>query len=188
MKFFRRFDVEIIKFKEGKHDFDFLLENSFFQNFEDNELVREGQLTTRVTMDKGANLIEMSFRIEGSVRLVCDRSLEEFDHALSFTENMIYKYGLEEQEINEDVTMITRDTPVVNVSQLIYEFILLALPLKKIHPDHRNELDDEDYEGDGSYAYVDQSLDNESEENISTGKKEQIDPRWELLKNLKIKE
>lgn len=188
MKFFKIFEIEIIKFKEGRHEIDFQLENSFFQNFEDNELVKEGQLTARVIMDKGPNLIDMSFQISGSVKLICDRSLEEFDQKLSFTEKIIYKYGLEEQEINEDVLMITRDTPVVNVAQLIYEFILLALPLKKIHPDHRNELDDEDYEGEGNYAYIDRSLQTESDETISDENRASIDPRWELLKKLKTKE
>ena len=188
MKFWKTFDIEVIKFKEGRHEIDFQLENLFFQNFEDNELVKEGHLTVRVILDKGANLIEMTFHIKGSVKLTCDRSLEEFGQLLDFTEKIIYKYGSEEQEINEEVIMITRDTPVVNVAQLIYEFILLALPLKKIHPDYRNELDDEDYEGEGSYAYIDPSLVSESGEELSEDQNEPIDPRWELLKKLKTKE
>lgn len=190
MKFFKTFDIEVIKFKEGRHEIDFQIEDSFFQHFEDNEIVKEGRLTVRVTMDKGANLIDMSFHIKGAVRLTCDRSLEEFDHPLDFTEKIIFKYGPEEQEINEDVIMITRDTPVVNVAQLIYEFTLLALPLKKIHPDYRNELDNEDYEGEGGYAYIDKSGTESSSEDAESGeeKNEPIDPRWELLKKLKNKE
>ena len=188
MKFFKTFDIEVIKFKEGRHEIDFQIENSFFQSFEDNELVKEGHITARVILDKGANLLEMTFHIKGSVKLICDRSLEEFDQPLDFTEKIIYKYGSEEQEINEEVIMITRDTPVVNVAQLIYEFILLALPLKKIHPDYRNELDDEEYEVEGSYAYIDPSLLIESGDEFSEDENGPVDPRWELLKKLKTKE
>ena len=36
--------------------------------------------------------------------------------------------------------MITKDTPNINVAQLIYEFILLAIPAKKIHPDYWMKL------------------------------------------------
>jgi uncharacterized metal-binding protein YceD (DUF177 family) len=101
---------------------------------------------------------------------------------------MVYKYGSEEKEIDENVFMITRDTPVINVAQLIYEFILLALPLKKIHPDHRNELDDEELEVEGGYVYIDDELESEDENPESTEEIKPVDPRWEQLKKLKNKE
>ncbi|PTB92421.1 DUF177 domain-containing protein, partial [Marivirga lumbricoides] len=58
----------------------------------------------------------------------------------------------------------------------IYETIALEVPLKKIHPDE--ELEDEE---SNEYIYIDDSLDSEEEEN------EEVDPRWEALKNLKNK-
>lgn len=188
MKFWKSFDIEVIKFKEGKHEFDFEIGDSFFQNFEDNEIVEKGQLTTRVILNKGANVIELQFHIKGTVQLTCDRSLEVFDHPLDFSEKMIYKYGEEEQEIDENVYMITRDTPAINVAQLIYEFILLALPAKKIHPNHRNELDDEDLEVEGGYVYIDDELEAEEENPEAEEETKPVDPRWQKLMNLKNKE
>ncbi len=192
MKFLRSFDIDVIKFKEGVHEIDFSIEDNFFQQFEDNDIVEKGGLTVRVIMNKGANLIEMSFHIVGTVRLTCDRSLEEFDYPIDTTQEIIYKYGSEEKEIDEDVYMITRDTPSVNVAQLIYEFIILSLPAKKIHPDYRNELDDEDLEAEGGYVYLDDSFESDeerAEENESGENENEIaDPRWEMLKKLKNKE
>ncbi|MBN7816063.1 YceD family protein [Algoriphagus pacificus] len=189
MKFWRTFDIEVIKFVEGRHEIEFEIGDSFFQHFEDNNLVEKGQMIVRIIMDKGAHLIEMDFHIQGTVNLICDRSLEEFEQPLDIHEKMIYKFGSEEKEINEDVMMITRDTPSVNVAQLIYEFILLNLPAKKIHPDYRNELDDEDFEGEGGIVYLDDENfeDDELEDNSKEEPKE-IDPRWASLKNLKNKE
>ncbi|MBN3519523.1 DUF177 domain-containing protein [Algoriphagus lutimaris] len=188
MKFWRTFDIEVIKFVEGRHEIDFEIDDSFFQHFEDNHLVEKGNLTVRVNMKKGANLIEMDFLIQGKVRLTCDRSLEEYDQPLDIRETMIYKYGSEEVEINEDVIMITRDTPSVNVAQLIYEFILINLPAKKIHPDYRNELDDDDFEGEGGIVYLDDDFDEDELEDNSEEETKEIDPRWASLKNLKNKE
>jgi uncharacterized metal-binding protein YceD (DUF177 family) len=187
VRFWRTFDIEVIKFKEGRHVIDFEIGDSFFQNFEDNEIVRRGNLTVRVNLNKGANVIELDFEIKGTVQLTCDRSLELFDHPLDFTEKMIYKYGLEEQEIDEDVYMITRDTPSINVAQLIYEYILLALPAKKIHPDYRNELDDEDLEVEGGYVYIDTDgeEDGASEDASPEEENKPVDPRWEQLMKLK---
>lgn len=191
MKFLRSFDIEVIKFLEGKHEIDFEVGKEFFLNFEDNELLEEGLLSIRVLMEKGANLITMSFLISGEVKLTCDRTLEQYFETLKINEKIIFKYGEVEEEINEEVYMITRDTATVNVAQFIYEFILLGLPAKKIHPDHRTEFDEEDYEAEGTYAYIDGDYDEDSQEEsqASGDKKEEIaDPRWELLKELKNKE
>jgi uncharacterized metal-binding protein YceD (DUF177 family) len=191
VKFLRAFDIEVIKFLEGKYEIDFEIEKEFFQHFEDNELLDEGILTVRVLMDKGANLIEMNFLITGKVKLTCDRSLEEYFEHLEITERILFKYGEVEEEVNEEVYIITRDTSKINVAQFIYEFILLGLPAKKIHPDHRTEFDEEDFEAEGTYAYIDGDYDNASEEESSADqdqKKEIADPRWELLKKLKNKE
>ena len=191
MKFLRTFDIEVIKFLEGKYEIDFEIGKEFFQHFEDNELLDEGILTVRVLMDKGANLIEMNFLITGEVKLTCDRSLEEYFEHLEITEKILFKYGEVEEEVNEEVYIITRDTSKINVAQFIYEFILLGLPAKKIHPDHRTEFDEEDFEAEGTYAYIDGDYDNDSDEDSSGNqdqKEEIADPRWELLKKLKNKE
>lgn len=189
MKFWRTFDIEVIKYLEGIHEIDFEIGDSFFQNFEDNEIVDKGNLIVRIKMKVGANVIEMDFHIAGKVNLTCDRSLEQFEQPLDFHEKMLYKFGAEEKEIDENVMMITRDTPKVNVAQLIYEFILLALPAKKIHPDYRNEMDDEEYEGEGIYAYIDGQDSADTEENSDTTEDiTPVDPRWDLLKKLKNKE
>jgi uncharacterized metal-binding protein YceD (DUF177 family) len=188
VKFWKTFDIEVIKFKEGLHEVDFSIGDAFFQQVEGNDLLEKGNLTARVKIDKGANLIELTFQIVGKVTLVCDRSLETFEHPLDFTEKMIYKFGSEVKEIDESVMMITRDTPSINVAQLIYEFILLALPLKKIHPDYKNELDEEDNELEGGFVYLDEASTEDSTEETKEESTTAVDPRWEKLKKLKNKE
>jgi uncharacterized metal-binding protein YceD (DUF177 family) len=74
------------------------------------------------------------------------------------------------------------------VAQLIYEFILLALPLKKIHPDYRNELDEEDNELEGGFVYIDEASTEDSTEETEEESTRPVDPRWEKLGKLKNKE
>jgi hypothetical protein len=59
VKFWKTFDIEVIKFKEGRHEIEFEIGDEFFRNFEDNEILDKGKLTVRVTLDKGINLIEL---------------------------------------------------------------------------------------------------------------------------------
>ncbi|MEX2593778.1 MAG: DUF177 domain-containing protein [Anditalea sp.] len=186
MKLLRTYDVEIIRLKEGKHDFSFGVGDEFFSKFEDNNIVSKGNLVANVVLVKEANLIEAFFEIEGTVELVCDRSLEIFDYPLKTVQKVLYKYGPEETEINEEIFVITRDTPKINLAQLLYEFILLAIPAKKIHPDYLEEIDEDDFENEGKLVYL--SNDVGPEDDTSSASKEDTDPRWEILKNLKKKD
>jgi len=185
VKFLRTYDVEIIRLKEGKHNFSFNVGDEFFSEFENNNIVERGNLEANVEILKETSHIEAFFEIEGTVELICDRSLEIFDYPLKTAQKMLYKYGLEETEINEEIYVITRDTPKINLAQLLYEYILLAIPAKKIHPDYLEEMDEDDFENEGKLVYL---SDEESEGDIPSASKEETDPRWEILKNLKKKD
>lgn len=183
MKFLRNYDIEIIRLKEGEHYFSFEVNDEFFSEFEDNSLVTKGNLTVSVVLNKDVNLIEALFKIEGTVEVDCDRSLETFDYPLKTTERVLYKYGLDEQEINEEIYIITRDTPKLKLAQLIYEFILLALPAKKIHPDYVEEMDSDDFDDEGQLVYL--SDEDWAEDDETLASDDDADPRWEILKKLK---
>lgn len=190
MKFLRNYDIDIIKLKDGKHSFSFEVTNDFFKFYEAEDWVNGANITVTVNLNKTVSVMEVDFDIKGTVGLTCDRSLEEFDHPLELTEKVIYKYGPMVQEISEDVFMITKDTPSINVAQLIYEFILLAIPAKKIHPDYLDETDEDDFEEEGTLIYL-----SEEEEEIGAEDSDEdshqekpADPRWEILNKLKKKD
>lgn len=162
------------------------MNDNFFKEFEDNNLVTKGDLVANVELNKEGNHIEALFDIKGTVELTCDRSLELFDYALETDEKILYKYGVEEREINEEIYTITRDTPKLQMAQLIYEFILLALPAKKIHPDYAEEMDEDDFVQEGKLVYVSKGDEEEHEETSS--EPGDADPRWDILKKLKKKD
>ncbi|WP_373522523.1 DUF177 domain-containing protein [Aquiflexum sp.] len=187
MKFLRAYDIDVIKLREGKHTFSFEVKDEFFKFYEANDWVNGSDLTANVTVTKTASLMEADFDIVGTIRLTCDRSLEEFDHPMDVAEKVIYKYGLVEEEISEDVYMITKDTQSINVAQLIYEFILLAIPAKKIHPDYIGEMDKDEFEEDGSLVYLSDEYDSDESGDQDIPEKP-ADPRWEILNKLKKKD
>jgi uncharacterized metal-binding protein YceD (DUF177 family) len=73
--------------------------------------------------------------------------------------------------------MIHRDSDHLELGQYIYEFIGLAIPMKKLHPRYEGELDLED-ESEGKIIYTSGSDSGDEGD-------EDIDPRWEQLKKLK---
>ncbi|GAA5044126.1 DNA-binding protein [Marivirga lumbricoides] len=175
MEKLKEFDIQIYKLSNKLHEYEFFVDNDFFSLFE-GEIVESGRFSIKIELDKRENLIELNINFEGYLNLVCDRSLKDFEKPISLRKKLLYKYGEEEAELEDDVFVITKTTQSINPAHFIYETIALEVPLKKIHPDE--ELEDEE---SNEYIYIDDSLDSEEEEN------EEVDPRWEALKNLKNK-
>ena len=179
MKAKRDFDIHVFKLSNGVHEYQFKMEDSFFELF-DNEIAKTGNLEVRVSLDKSERMIQMAFEIEGKVGLTCDRSLEPFDEEIFSETRMIYKFGEEEQELSEDVMVILPDTQAINIADILFEFLLLAIPMKKLHPKFRDE--DQDDESEVIPIYFSEE-ENDAEDDQT--EQELMDPRWEKLKNLK---
>ena len=164
-----RYRINILGLSLNVHHFEYELGKDFLKKY-DTGLVSEGSFKADVALDKRETFLETNFKITGSVRLVCDRSLDEFDYPIDVSSKIIFKYGDEDKEISEDVMMIHRGTETLELGKFMYEFIALAIPMKKLHPRFKDESDEE-----GGIIYTSET----GEE-----KKEEIDPRWEMLKKL----
>lgn len=168
----REFDIEVFRLSNGKHDYEYELKDEFFQLFP-NSIVNQGNLKAKVQLEKNERLIEARFFIEGTVLLVCDRSLEEYDEPISFKEKLTFKYGEEWKELSEEIIQIPFDIQKLNLAQYLFEFIGLQVPMKKLHPKFRKEKD----EGETKLIYKSDLL--EDEDTFTT------DPRWDALKKIK---
>jgi len=174
------FEIEIQGLSLDQHSFDFTFDNSFFEAFE-GSLIEKGKGSVHLELVKSETMMTLSFDIEGSVELICDRSLRPFDHELEIKQELIVKFGEEFIELDDDIVVIPRETQHLNVAQQIYEFITVDVPMKKIHPELRSE-DDDDEETGGSLIYQTQTKGDQPEED---GDDEPIDPRWEALKKFR---
>lgn len=164
--------IDIYRIRNRHHHFEFEVDEAFFGSLEQ-DLVRNGKLKAKVDLEKSDSFIGMVLEIEGTVELTCDRSLELFHYPIKENQKVIFKYGEEEKELDHDVVMITYDTKQIDVGQFIFEFVGLAVPMKKLHPrfkDHDHEF--------GSMVYS--SKDESSGEPSS-----EPDPRWKKLKDLR---
>lgn len=170
----KEFSVNIIGLSINAHQFDYQIDDLFFKAY-GQEVISLASLQAKVTLDKRETFIEADFEVNGVATLVCDRSLEPFEHPLNFKRKVIFKYGEAPQEISDEIVIITRDQESIDLGQYLYEFIILELPAKKIHPDLREEETDSDENLKLIY----------STEKKETDEHNEIDPRWEKLKKLK---
>ena len=173
----REFDINIYNLDNKSYDYNYKIDDSFFELFED-VLISKGDLEVWVELVKTDTFIDLDFQIDGSIELECDRSLDKFRYPLHLREHLIYKFGEENAELSEEVYVIPSDTQQINLADPLFEFIRVAVPMKKLHPRYEQGFDEEEEQDEIIYT---------SEENEVEEKKE-IDPRWQALKDLKKKE
>lgn len=178
MKAFSKYEIPFVGLKKGEHRFHYSIDSAFFQEFETSP-ISDGQFEVELIFEK-SNFFDLTFIIDGFITAECDRCTETFEMEFSgthpllvkFTENVEYEQELT-SESDDDLIYLSRNETHLNVAQYIYEFIVLSMPLQKVHPD-----DDEGNPG----CEIEYSSQTESE---GDSKEETTDPRWEALKKLK---
>ena len=167
----RQYNIPISGLKDGNHRFDFEIGNRFFENFESSE-VTEGDLVVVVDLEKRSTHIDLYIRIDGSVKISCTRCLGEFSWPVQSESRLLVKFGSIDEEIDPDIIYLPHGANDLDLEQHLYEDILLALPIRRIHPD-----DDE------GKSTCDPSMLKKLEE-LKAEDERNNDPRWNELKKL----
>lgn len=188
------FVIQFVGLKLGTHFYDFDINQSFFEGV-DNTLIEDATVHATLALDKKETMMIAEFSVSGTVLSTCDRCNDLMEIPVENKQRIIYKYGTEDSD-DENLIVIHPEAYEINVSEPLYELLVLALPLRKIHdeggcneevmklynqyivnaeePDE--DWDDEDWDDD------EDDWDDEDEEDIDEDKP--IDPRWSQLKNL----
>lgn len=170
MNLLKSYDIDISKLDLGQYEFQFQIEDEFFELF-DYSLIDHGSLSAHVILVKKTSFISLAFNIHGSIKLICDRSLDSYDFELKTEKEMVLKYGKEAQELSDEIEIIPFNTQIINIARFIYEFISVEIPMKKLHPRYKDEP-------------VDDQIIFSSGDDLASP---DIDPRWSELKKLKHK-
>jgi uncharacterized metal-binding protein YceD (DUF177 family) len=126
--------VRISGLGEGDHNFSFELNKQFFALFEHSQ-ISEGEVLAEVVLEKKPGVFSLHFTLNGQVEVVCDRCLERFMTHVSTSQSIFVKTGETREEVDDDVLIIGKDDHEIGIAQYLYEFIILALPYQRIHPD-----------------------------------------------------
>jgi len=169
MNLLNQFIIDIGKLANGQYDYSFKISTEFFELF-DYSLVDHGNLTVKLQLEKKTSFISLAYGIKGSVELICDRSLDKYDHQINTENKVMLKYGDEEKALTEEIEVIPFNTQKIDVSRHLYEFISVAVPMKKLHPRYLDESPEDQ-------IIYSSSKDEEADQDL--------DPRWNELKKLK---
>jgi len=170
----KEFKIQFVGLKEGKHNFEFTINKSFFDFFEYDEF-NDVAIKTSLLLNKTATMMELEFDTQGTINVNCDLTKEPFDQAIEVSLKLIVRFGEEFNNENEEILILPHGEYEVDVKQYIYEMIVLAKPLKLSHPGIEDgTLDVEILSSIEKYT-----LKENTEEDS-----DDVDPRWNKLKNL----
>jgi len=133
MKKFIQYDIPLPGLKEGTHLYDYQITKDFFNHFE-SAFITDGNLKVVVEFIKQPNVCSFKFEINGHVMVECDRCLEPYNQTVNSSDTLLLKYSENERE-EADVVYILPNSVTFNLAQYIYEFICLAMPMRKVHPE-----------------------------------------------------
>ncbi len=139
MKHNREFEIAWQGLKPGVHKFQYDLNDRFLEGREGERDFKDLDALVTLTFDKKSNFFLCHFDIDGSVTVPCDRCGDDFKMRLWDEFDLVIKLtgGDEGDEIDEDadVVFIPRSETVIDISNWLYEFVLLSIPLQRVHPD-----------------------------------------------------
>jgi uncharacterized protein len=157
---------------DGKSSFEYIVDKAFFNAFEYSEIT-EGEIKIELILDKQITMMVLEFVISGHVTCFCDRCLENYQQEIAGNERIIVKFSENKSEETDEIKIVSSSENQIDISQDVYEFINLMLPVKRVHPD--------DDKGNNT---CDPEMIRKLEK-LSV--KENNDPRWDELKKLSFK-
>lgn len=171
--------IEVPKLSLGKHSFDFDITDDFFDLGEQEAVVKSAELQLQIALEKTNEMLDAAFSVSGEIGLACDRCLENYLYPVRFQKRVVYSFNKRMQDAEDDeVVFIPRNIFRLDLTQDVYDFIMLEIPFRKI-PEACLE--------EACAPEIARAL-GEKQEDVSASESEEpkADPRWDALKNLKF--
>jgi uncharacterized metal-binding protein YceD (DUF177 family) len=155
----------------GEHEYEFKINDAFFENLEYSE-IKQGDIQVDLNLLKQSTMMVLQFKINGTIKTICDLCSDELDLPINGIHKLIVKVGGSDTgNDDDDIITVAANEHELELSQYIYEYITLSLPIKRVHPDA---------------ATCNQEVLHKVQDLLIEEEKEETDPRWNDLKNIKL--
>jgi uncharacterized metal-binding protein YceD (DUF177 family) len=171
----KAFILSFAGLKQGKHQFKYEVDNTFFENFGFEEF-NSSSILIDAQLDKRNTIMDLLLNATGSINVNCDVTNEPFDLTIEASMDLVIKFGDAFNDDNEELLILSHGDYEFNIAQYVYEMLVLSIPQKRVHPG----VEDGSLESDVLDKLEELSVSSPEENN-----NKEIDPRWEALKKLK---
>lgn len=165
-----QYRLEYKKLEKGLNKLNYQIDDKFFELFEYSELT-SGKINVEANLEFSGNLIIIEFLLNGFIYTECDVCLETFPLDISNEFNLVFKFS-EDNSNDDEIIYVSENEVYIDLSKHFYDYIILSLPIKKVHPSDEN----------GNRVCDSKIL--EQLDNLAPAEKLNNSPEWEKLKSL----
>ena len=156
----------------GVHSFKFDIKDDLFADMDYSE-VKQADVTVDLEVLREELMMTLNFHLEGKDLVPSDRCADEFYIPIQSEQVFYIKFGAEGVEESDDVVVVPAEEHAYDIRSLIYEYIILSIPIHRVHP-----------EGECNP----QVLAMLSHDEEPTDEETATDPRWAALKDVKLED
>lgn len=164
--------IDLKNLAPGVTHYEYFLEDKFFENVE-GDLVQKGRVKVLLDVQRTSMMFELNFQLDGVVVVPCDLCLEDMEVPVQSENRLVVKFGSSYSEESDEVVVVPEEEGVIDLAWFMYEFIVLAVPMKHEHEpggcneEMANKLKEHTAHGMGETEQEDRAT----------------DPRWDALKS-----
>lgn len=134
------FIVPLNGLAEGRTDFSVHAGKEFFEAFGNSEII-DADVDIEVSVEKSGRYTGLDLVLSGTLTVPCDRCLEDLVLPVEAAPRFSVKFGeapesedaLKEGE--REIIFLPESDSDLDLSQIIYDFSCISLPVKRVHPD-----------------------------------------------------
>lgn len=164
-----RYKIDLKNLLQDHLSLEYKIEDDFFTALESQD-VRGGNLVCQVDIKRSSGNYILCFHSKGSVKVICDRCLDEMELSVDATNHLTVKFGPEAFDEGDEVITVSEEEGILDAAWSIYEFIVLSLPIQHVHE-----------EGECNETMMTELYRHAVSEEE---KEEETDPRWNELKKI----
>lgn len=175
------YKIRFTSLEDGIHIFNYTIGKEFFEHIEYSE-IKNAELVVSLSLEKKSTMMILNFEISGKAEVMCDRCTDNFFIDLNIEDELIYRFG-DEDLGDEKIIVIYPNEIEIDIKHPIYEFMILALPSRRLH-ETKKDCNQDMLKEMTNYLLVEEE---DSKEVKNNNDSEEIDPRWSALNKLKNK-
>ena len=169
------FKIKLGAINGGENYFIFEIKDQFFEEFTLSD-VEYANITATALLDKDGDRLSITLTIDGEInKLLCDICTDEISVDINAETKVIIKTTDKDLVSTDEIFYIKTSENEIDLKQLIFELIILNLPKKRQHG----------FNQDGNSKCNKEMIDLVNKYTVAEEKSS--DPRWDALKELKIK-
>ena len=133
------FIIPLNGLKSGRTEFSWRAGKEFFEGFGNSEII-DADIAVNAEVEKSGTYLGVNCRLEGTLTVPCDRCLEDLTLPVSAEARLSVKFGEEPSDAAEavagderEIIYLPDDGADMDLSQTVYDYAYLALPMQRIH-------------------------------------------------------